>query len=123
MAFVLSGCSTVRGWIPSFWDDNQSAMIIEVRLHVEQIDCSKPQAAQVARVGEDLARFTLYSESKGWRQGDVLKLTSPMTETVNDWSKRVSAEGYKENPVYCGLKKQLLTAQAKRAAEVVLGRF
>lgn len=123
LVFLLAGCSTVKEWIPSFWDDNQSARIIDIRLAVERIDCAQPQAAQVSRVRDSLEWFRLYSDSKGWRQQDVLKLTAPMQETVEDWYKRVSAEGYKENPVYCNLKKRVTQEQADRAAKAVLGRF
>lgn len=123
LALTLSACTTVKEWIPSFWDDNQSARIVDIRLSVERVDCSRPQAAQVSQIRDNLAWFRLYSESKGWRQQDVLRLTAPMQATVDEWYKRVSTEGYKENPVYCRLKKQVLEVEAKRAAEAVLGRF
>ena len=123
LALTLSACSTVKEWIPSFWDDNQSARIVDIRLSVERVDCTRPQAAQVSQIRDNLAWFRLYSESKGWRQQDVLRLTAPMQATVDEWYKRVSTEGYKENPVYCRLKKQVLEVEAKRAAEAVLGRF
>ena len=119
----LSGCSTVKGWIPSFWDDNQSARIVSVRQDVIALDCTQAQRPQVARIHRDLEWFRLYSESKGGRQADVLALTEPMMATTQDWLKRVSQEGYKENPIYCNLKKQVLTEQSARAAKAVLGRF
>jgi hypothetical protein len=65
----------------------------------------------------------LYSESKGGRQADVILLTKPMTETVEDWHKRVSTEGHKDNPIYCDLKKRVLQEQSQRAAKAILGRF
>jgi hypothetical protein len=123
LALCLSGCSTVKEWIPSFWDDNQSAKIISVRLAVERVDCTRAQAAQVAVIRDDLEWFRLYSDSKGWRQQDVLKLVGPMQATTEEWYTRVSAEGYKENPVYCALKKKVMQTQADRAAKAVLGRF
>jgi len=117
----VSGCSTVKGWIPSFWDDNQSAKIIDIRKAAEDIDCKQPQLPQVKKVQDQIVWFQLYSESKGWRQQDVLKIVSPMKETVDDWAKR-SAD--KEGSVtYCELKKKTVQGQAKRAAEAVLGRF
>lgn len=124
LAFAaLSGCAGLQGLIPSFWDDNQSLKITSVRLDIERIDCARPQAAQVAKVRDDLEWFKLYSESKGPRQADVLALIEPMQATVEDWYKRVSAEGYKENAIYCGLKKTVLREQAARAGKAVLGRF
>ena len=120
---VLSGCASIQGLIPSFWDDNQSARIISVRLDVERVDCKTAQLPQVTKIRDDLAWFRLYSESKGSRQADVIALTKPMSETVEDWHKRVSLEGHKDNPIYCDLKKRVLQEQSTRAAKAVLGRF
>lgn len=121
VTLVLSGCSTVKGWIPSFWDDNQSARIIDVRLRVESIDCTQPQLPQAEALVRELRWFEIYSESKGWRQNDVLKLTAPMKGTAEDWLKRSKEkEGSK---LYCEMKKKVLSEQSKRAAEAVLGRF
>jgi hypothetical protein len=120
---MLQGCAGLTGLIPSFWDDNQSAKIISVRLDIERVDCKTAQLPQVAKIRDDLAWFKLYSESKGSRQADVLRLTQPMTDTVEDWYKRVSAEGHKDNPIYCDLKKRVLQEQSQRAAKAILGRF
>ena len=120
---VLSGCASIQGLIPSFWDDNQSARIISVRLDIERVDCKTAQLPQVAKIRDDLAWFRLYSESKGSRQADVIALTKPMSETVEDWHKRVSLEGHRDNPIYCDLKKRVLQEQSTRAAKAVLGRF
>ena len=123
IVFLLSGCAQLQGFIPSFWDDNQSQKIIDLRLTIERIDCKAQQKPQVSRVRDDLEWFRLYSESKGKRQQDVLKLTQPMAETTEDWYKRVSAEGYKENAIYCELTKKVMIEQSTRAAKAVLGRF
>jgi hypothetical protein len=117
---LLQGCA---GLIPSFWDDNQSHRIISVRLDIERVDCKAQQLPQVTKIRDDLAWFRLYSESKGGRQADVILLTKPMSETVEDWYKRVSQESHKDNPIYCELKKKVLTEQSTRAAKAVLGRF
>ena len=120
---LLQGCAGLTGLIPSFWDDNQSARIINVRLDIERVDCRAQQLPQVIKIRDDLAWFKLYSESKGGRQADVILLTKPMTETVEDWYKRASTEGHKDNPIYCDLKKRVLTEQSARAAKAILGRF
>ncbi len=117
----LTGCATVKDWIPSFWDDNQSAKIVDVRHKVENLDCTKDQLPQVAAIRSDLQWFQLYSESKGWRQADVLRVVKPMQETVEDMYKR--AQGEQGSKVYCDLKKKVMQQQSKRAAEAVLGRF
>ena len=118
LALALSGCSTVKSWIPSFWDDNQSAYIIDARVHVGQINCDLEQKPQVLRVQEDLTRFELYSSSKGWTQGDVLGVVAPIKTTVDEWVTR--GEGSR---AYCGIKKRLLTQELERASSVILGRW
>lgn len=124
MALVaLSGCANIVSYIPSFWDDNQSAKMADLRLDVLRLDCQQPQAAQVLRIRDDLRWFHLYSDSKGLRQTDVINLIKPMEETVNDFYARVTSPGHKDNTVYCELKKRVMTEQAQRAAKAVLGRF
>lgn len=118
LAVLLTGCAGIQSWIPSFWDDNQSAYIISVRLAVEQINCTEPQVPQVRKVAEDLRRFQLYSEAKGALQRDVLRVIEPMTSTVREWQDR--GEGAR---VYCEIKKKLLAQQGERASKVILGRW
>jgi hypothetical protein len=120
---LLQGCAGLSGLIPSFWDDNQSSRIISVRLDIERVDCKTAQLPQVVKIRDDLAWFKLYSESKGGRQADVIALTTPMTATVEDWHKRVTTEGHKDNAIYCDLKKRVLQEQSTRAAKAILGRF
>ena len=123
LAFMLSGCAGLTGLIPSFWDDNQSYKITSVRLDLERLDCKAAHKPQVTKIRDDLEWFRLYSDSKGGRQADVLALTKPMSETVEDWYKRVNTDGHKDNPIYCDLKKRVLQEQSTRAAKAVLGRF
>ncbi len=121
LTVVLSGCAAVTSRIPSFWDDNQSVKIIDVRQSVAQLDCKQPHALQVKRIADNIEWFDLYSESKGLRQTDVRKLIAPMKETVDDFYKRsVEKEG---SPAYCEAKKKIMAAQAEKAAAAILGRF
>jgi uncharacterized protein YceK len=118
LAVTLSGCSTVKSWVPSFGDPNQSAAIVDVQQSIAKINCEQPQVPQVTAVADRVQWFMLYSNSKGWRQQDVIKLVKPIEETTDAWVKR--GEGSK---TYCLLKKQVLQQQSARAAEAVLGRF
>jgi hypothetical protein len=118
LVVMLSGCATVQNWIPSFWDDNQSAYITDARLSVERINCAEPQTVQVQRLREDLRRFELYSEAKGSLQKDVIRVIEPMQSTVKEWAER--GEGSK---TYCEIKKRVLAQQGERAAKVILGRW
>lgn len=118
---MLSGCSTVQNWIPSFWDDNQAAKITDVRLTVDRIDCSKDQLAQASQLRDQLRWFELYSTSKGALQKDVIKLIAPIQDTTEDWYKR-SLDG-QGSVGYCNIKKKILEQQTARAAKGILGRW
>jgi len=118
---LLTGCGTVKEWIPSFNDPNQSASIINVRLAVERLDCAQPQAQQVATIRNNLEWFELYSESAGWRHADVRRVIAPMRATVEDMYQRVTVKD--GSKTYCEIKKSVMQEQAARAAGVILGRF
>ena len=120
-AVLLSGCAAVKEQIPSFWDDNQSYKVIDIRQSVAQIDCKQTHAPQVKVVKDNLQWLQFYSESKGSRQNDVLRLIKPMQETVDDFYKRsLDKQG---SEMYCELKKKLMTTQSESIASTVLGRF
>jgi len=119
--FMLSGCATVVGWIPSFNDTNQSQKIIDVRMAVDQLDCAKAQHPQALAIERELRWFELYSESAGVRNQDVIRIIKPMQETVGDFVKRTQQQD--ASRVYCDLKKRAMQEQAARAAGVILGRF
>jgi hypothetical protein len=118
---TLTGCSTIQGWIPSFWDDNQSAKITDVRLTVDRIDCAKDQLAQAVQLRDQLRWFELYSISKGALQRDVIQLVKPIQDTTEDWYKR-SLDG-QGSVGYCNIKKKILEQQTARAAKGILGRW
>lgn len=125
ISLALTGCSVLQKGvelIPSFWDDNQSAKIIDIRQNISQISCEPgTQLSDAHHLLTEIEWFKLYSESKGSRQKDVLRIIAPMEETVQDWFKRSQTrEGSKS---YCELKKRTLKLQASRAAESILGRF
>ena len=122
LVLALTGCASITSVIPSFWDDNQSARIIDVRLAVARVDCAGPQVlASVSRVRDDIEWFKLYSTSKGAMQKDVLRLIAPMQLTVEDMYTRNT--GGSASKTYCELKKQVMTQQAERIASAVLGRW
>lgn len=122
---MLTGCSTIGGlveMIPSFWDDNQSARIVSVRQTVANISCEPGTQAQDAEdILWDIQWFKLYSESKGARQKDVVRIVTPMEETAQDWLKR--SQNKEGSKAYCMSKKRILEKQSARAAEAILGRF
>lgn len=120
-AATLAGCANMYKYIPSFWDDNQSRAITDVRLAVARLDCAEPHLAQAQQIKDRIDWFMLYSESKGRSQQDVIKLVEPMKATVDDFHKRSSEK--QGSKTYCELKKKVMIEQAQRAAGSVLGRW
>ena len=118
---MLTGCSTVISWIPSFNDVNQSQKIVDVRMAVDSLDCARPQHPQALAIARELRWFELYSESAGIRNQDVIRIIKPMQATVGEFVSRTQAQD--ASRVYCDLKKRAMQEQAARAAGVILGRF
>ena len=108
--------------LPSFWDDNQSKKIIDVRQSVAHLDCKQAHLPQVQKIRNQLEWFQLYSESKGFLQNDVLAVVKPMQETVEEFYKRSAGKDQGSVP-YCEMKKKILIKQSSVAAQAVLGRF
>ncbi len=121
LTVLLTSCSSIKTIVPSFWDDNQSAKIIDARLAIERIDCANNPQIMVSQLRDQLLWFELYSESKGSRQQDVIRVVHPIRETVEDMHKRYN-EGH-ASKAYCEIKVRILRSQAQTAAEAVLGRF
>ena len=119
LTLALAGCSSLPFEIPSFWDDNQAARIIDVRKSVDDLDCAAAHAPQAKTIQHHLKWFELYSQSK--RTPDVARLIQPMQATVDDFYQRSV-----ENPgsaAYCELKKRVMITQGETMARAVLGRF
>lgn len=118
MLIFLSGCSTISGMIPSFWDDNEAHAAINIRATVAQLNCKGEYAWQVVALGDDIEWLELYVDSKG--STDIANLIKPMKETTDAFKKRTQEKGTSE--AYCNLKKRVLLQQSKAVAEAILSR-
>lgn len=105
----ISACSG----IPSFYDDNESLLAVEVRYSVSRLDCSNPNTSNVKNSIDKLA---LYSESK--KSSDIGKLVVLMKETSDGLHNKESI-----SPVYCNLKKKLLEQQSSDIANAIMRRY
>jgi desulfoferrodoxin (superoxide reductase-like protein) len=119
LIFLLVGCSTIKDNIPSFWDDNQSKAVIDIRKSVADLDCTFPHFPQVGEIKHHVDWLILYSQTKDTR--DVLRLIKPMHETVDDFYNR--SKNKQGSEAYCNMKKKVLETQSKAVAEAVIGRF
>lgn len=120
LAFVsLTGCSTIKEWIPVKWDANQSQSITSIQQTTRNFDCKGDIAQQSKALAQQVEWFSIYAESKPTR--DVISLASKMTDTVKELQDR-SSKG-PVSPLYCDLKKKILVQQADMIAHTVQGRF
>lgn len=111
-AILLTGCSMV----PSFWDDNESRLAVDVRFAVAQIDCSGPYQEQVDELKDKVDLFAMYSESRG--SDDIGEIVGLMQNTVNGFQKDES-----NNAFFCKMKKKILVKQSADIADAVMGRY
>jgi len=119
LTLSLIGCSTIKDKIPSFWDDNQSKAVIDIRQSILDLDCKQTHAPQVAVIKKNVDWLIIYSQVKDTR--DVLRLVKPMNETVNDFYDRSMTKQGSE--AYCNMKKKVLDVQSSTVAKAVIGRF
>ncbi len=120
LAFIsLTGCSTIKEWIPVKWDAKQSHAITSIQQTTRNFDCKADIAQQSKALSNQVEWFTIYSESKPTR--DVVPLISKMNDTVKELQER-SSKG-PVSPLYCDLKKKILVQQADMIAHTVQGRF
>lgn len=121
MATTLVGCSSV----PSFWDDNESYRIIDIRYDIDTMDCTAGRTVQaevLLKIKSDIRWLELYADSKG--SNDLLNLIAPMAESVNEWQARFEPGVLTEQSTfYCESKKEILEQQARLVAEGILGRY
>ena len=109
---VLSGCSA----IPSFWDDNQSKVAIDIVADARQINCEGDYKVQVKQLHRDVEWFISYSQLKG--TDDVLEMAVLVNNTVKPF-----AEKEELSPAYCNLKKKIIIKQTEAMGRAVLRRY
>lgn len=116
---ALTGCSTIKEWIPVRWDANQSQSITTIQQTTRNFDCKGDVAQQSKALAQQIQWFTIYSESKPTR--DVIGPIGHMNDTVKELVDR-SSKG-PVSSVYCEIKKKIIIQQADMVAHTVQGRF
>lgn len=115
---ILAGCSSLGPW-PSRWDANQAKNTTDIRQATHNFDCKGDQAAQLKELSKQVEWFDLYADSKGTK--DVAKLTATMKDTIKEYQERASKGPV--SPLYCELKKKILSSQADMIAHTTQARF
>lgn len=116
---VLTGCSSIKDWIPVKWDANQSHSITTIQQLTRNFDCKGNILEQSTFLSSQIQWFTIYAENKPTR--DVIGPIGHMNDTVKELVDR-SSKG-PVSPLYCDLKKKLMIQQADMVAHTVQGRF
>jgi len=116
---VLAGCSSLKDYIPSRWDANQSRAVTDIQQYSRNFDCKGDVALQSKVLAAQVEWLDIYSSTKDTR--DVAKITGLMNSTVKELAER-SSKG-PVSPMYCDIKKKILIQQADTIGHMVQGRF
>lgn len=119
MVVTTTGCSSLKDYIPSRWDVNQSRAVTDIQQTTRNFDCKGDIAFQSKLLSAQVEWLDIYSKTKDTR--DIAKITSNMNDTVKELRER-SSKG-PVSPLYCDLKKKLMIQQADMIAHTVQGRF
>lgn len=113
---ALTGCSITEE-VPSFWDDNESAKVVDLFISVSKIDCESHFVKnQIQEVSNNSQWLLHYARLKG--SHDVVSLVSKFEKTlVGIASKDVI------NVNYCRVKRDTLIKQSERIAQGIMGRY
>lgn len=118
-AISLTGCSSLKDYIPSRWDVNQAKVITDLQQDARRFNCDGNKLEQISKIQKDLEWFDIYATTKPTR--DVAKLTAPLNATVKEFKER--AEKGPVSGIYCDLKKKIIIQQTDIIAGAVQGRF
>jgi len=115
----LTGCSTIKDWIPVRWDANHSQSITTIQQTTRNFDCKADIAQQARDLAQKVEWFEIYAKSKPTR--DVIAPAGKMSDSVKELVDRTSKGPV--SPTYCEIKKKILIQQADMLAHTVQGRF
>jgi len=115
----LSGCSSLKDYMPIKWDVNQSRAVTDIQQATRNFDCKADIAQQSKSLAGQVQWLIIYSETKGTR--DVIGPVGHMNDTVKELVER-SSKG-PVSPVYCDIKKKVMVQQADMIAHTVQGRL
>jgi outer membrane biogenesis lipoprotein LolB len=116
---VLTGCSTIKDYIPVKWDSNQSSSITSIQMTTRNFDCKGDIATQAKTLQQQVEWLKLYSESKPTR--DVIAPIGLMNDSVKELVDRTSKGSV--SVMYCEMKKKIVIKQADIVAHTIHGRL
>lgn len=116
IVFLTTACAGLS--LPSGYDPNESAGIINIVQDVKNLDCStaESRSESIKELQESVQWMRLYSIAKG--SEDVYVSLGIIDQTVTGMAVRDNV-----SKSYCNLKKKTLEVQATDTAEAVMKRF
>ena len=103
----LSGCMSIAD--TSFYDENESLLIVEVRFEAEKLICGETDPALLV---DSIDKLLLYSESKG--SVDINKLMTKMKKT---------SDGITKSLAMCSIKQKIIKKQSKDVANAIMRKW
>jgi outer membrane biogenesis lipoprotein LolB len=116
---LLTGCSTIKDWMPVKWDVNQSKAVTDIQQVTRNFDCKADIAQQSKALSGQVQWLTIYSETRGTK--DVIDPLGHMNDTIKELVDR-SSKG-PVSPMYCEIKKKIMIQQSDMLAHTVQGRL
>jgi outer membrane biogenesis lipoprotein LolB len=116
---LLTGCSTIKDWMPVKWDVNQSKAVTDIQQVTRNFDCKADIAQQSKALSGQVQWLTIYSETRGTK--DVIDPLGHMNDTIKELVDR-SIKG-PVSPMYCEIKKKIMIQQSDMLAHTVQGRL
>ena len=101
---ALSGCASIKGFLPSGWDSNEMLWIAEMQYDIRNIECEGPNKLETVE--------------KVWRT--KVELIRPFSESMEGIY--MSAKADKLRKPYCVNKVIILTIQVDEIAEALASR-
>ena len=116
---ALSGCASIKGFLPSGWDSNEMLWIAEMQYDIRNIECEGPNKLEtVEKVWRTKEILWWYAQAN--RHTDVVELIRPFSESMEGIY--MSAKADKLRKPYCVNKVIILTIQVDEIAEALASR-
>lgn len=116
----LAGCSTLKDILPSSWDANEASAVTDIRMAINNIDCSTPATALIftSRIEERAEWLWIYADTR--KSKDVLRLIRPFNETAEGLHNSAKAGSMSRG--FCLAKVVIMSKQADAIASALQSR-
>ena len=120
LSVSLVGCSTIRDILPSTWDANEASAVTDIRMAINNIDCTTPASALITttKIEEKTEWLWIYADTRGSK--DVLRLIRPFNDTAEGLHDRAKRGDMSRG--FCIAKVTIMSKQADAIASALQSR-